>query len=233
MKTTLKVIAATALFAGLHSVLASRRAKRLTTRLIGERNRNGLYRVAYIGQSAISFAALVRYMRQQPDVILYDLKGSSAWPFRATQAVGLALAAVAAGEVGYRRISGIESFSQWQREGEVEPEPEAQGPAVAEHGMQAVGLFRLSRHPLNFWPLLVLWFNPRMTATLAAFNAAATVYLVIGLAHEELRLRAAYGTPYKNYQQSQVPFYMPRLIHLLASSVPSMSGRLAKQIDDA
>src|SRR3978361_2579915 len=96
MKSTLKVMAATALFAGLHSALASRRGKRVTTQLIVQRNRNGLYRLAYIGQSLCSFEALVYYIRQQPDLILYDVKGTAAWPLRATQLAGLGLASVAA-----------------------------------------------------------------------------------------------------------------------------------------
>ena len=117
MKTTLKVIAATALFAGLHSALASHRAKRMATNLIGQRNRKGLYRVAYIGQSVGSFAALAYYIRQQPDYTLYELKGIEALPLRATQLAGFALAVVAAKEVGFQRITGIESLSRWQQKG--------------------------------------------------------------------------------------------------------------------
>jgi protein-S-isoprenylcysteine O-methyltransferase Ste14 len=58
-----------------------------------------------------------------------------------------------------------------------------------------------------------------MTVNSFAFNAAATVYLVLGSAHEELRLRAAYGTKYEDYRQSQVPFYVPGLAQLLTLSV--------------
>jgi methanethiol S-methyltransferase len=57
--------------------------------------------------------------------------------------------------------------------------------------------------------LPILWLNPRMTTNLLAFNAAATIYLVIGSAHEEARLRNAYGANYIAYQQSEVPFYVP------------------------
>jgi methanethiol S-methyltransferase len=75
--------------------------------------------------------------------------------------------------------------------------------------MRIAGPFRWSRHPLNFWPLPILWLHPRMTTNLLAFNAAATIYLVIGSVHEEARLRNAYGTDYIAYQQSEVPFYLP------------------------
>lgn len=40
-----EVAAAPAVFAAVHSLLASRSAKRAATRIVGERNYNGLYRV--------------------------------------------------------------------------------------------------------------------------------------------------------------------------------------------
>ena len=71
------------------------------------------------------------------------------------------------------------------------------------------GPFRYTRHPLNLAPLPVLWLNPVMTANLAVFNLAATVYFVAGSWHEEQRLRAAYGDAYEEYRRSGVPFYLP------------------------
>jgi protein-S-isoprenylcysteine O-methyltransferase Ste14 len=50
-----------------------------------------------------------------------------------------------------------------------------------------------------------------MTTSLFAFNAAATVYLIIGSKHEESRLREAYGESYDAYRESGVPFYLPRV----------------------
>jgi hypothetical protein len=51
-RTMMKVMAATAAFGLVHSALASRGAKRAVARAFGERNRNGLYRVFYLAQSA-------------------------------------------------------------------------------------------------------------------------------------------------------------------------------------
>jgi hypothetical protein len=48
-----------------------------------------------------------------------------------------------------------------------------------------------------------------MTTNLLAFNAAATIYLVVGSLHEEARLRDAYGDDYDAYLNSGVPFYLP------------------------
>jgi protein-S-isoprenylcysteine O-methyltransferase Ste14 len=184
---------------------------------MGERNRNGLYRAFYIGQSIATFGALALYARRQPDQVLYEAKGGLAAAMRGAQILSLPVATYAAAQVGLRRITGIESVSQWRRSGPVQPEPEAQGPALKNGELCTTGPFRWSRHPLNFWPMLLFWFNPKMTTNLLAFNLVATAYLYIGSAHEEARLRAAYGQKYIEYQNSNVPFYTP----LLATRDPS------------
>jgi methanethiol S-methyltransferase len=208
-KATLRILVATGLFSAVHSAIASRRAKTIASSIIGQQNRNGLYRLFYIAQSVATFGALTWYIRRQPGAVLYELPQPLSWPLRGAQVVCFVVATMAAREVGIRRITGISSFTQWWGNSEVDPEPEAQGPAPSVEGMHIAGPFRLSRHPLNFWPLPIFWLNPRMTTNLLAFNAAATVYLVIGSAHEEARLRAAYGDIYISYQDSEVPFYLP------------------------
>lgn len=120
------------------------------------------------------------------------------------------LKTAAAAQVGLRRITGLESFLAWLGDGRVPPEPEAQGPALDDEGRcNSAGPFAWSRHPLNFAPLPILWLWPRMTTSLLAFNATATIYLVVGSLHEEARLREAFGLDYHAYLNSGVPFYLP------------------------
>ncbi len=203
-------MAATALFGLVHSALASRAAKRRAAEWFGERNRDGLYRLFYIGQSLVTFAALAAYIRRQPGRELYHVRGPLALLLRAGQAAALVHATAAARQVGVGRMLGLESLAAWQGDGPVPPEPEAQGPALGPDGeMRATGPFAWSRHPLNFSPVPVFWLNPRMTTNLLAFNLAATAYLVVGSVHEEVRLRAAYGDAYRHYQESGVAFYVP------------------------
>jgi protein-S-isoprenylcysteine O-methyltransferase Ste14 len=76
--------------------------------------------------------------------------------------------------------------------------------------MRVRGPFRLSRHPLNLAPLPIMWFNPRISTNLLAYNLVSTAYLVLGSVLEEHRLAAKYGEPYREYQASEVPFYLPR-----------------------
>ena len=216
----LRVMAATALFGVVHSALASHAAKRTATHLFGTRNRNGLYRVLYMAQSVVTFAALAHYIRRQPDRVLYEAPKPVATAMRMSQAACLGAATWAAHEVGLSRITGLASFKAWRNGTNVGPEPEAQGPYFAEDGgLQADGPFRLSRHPLNFWPLPIFFLNPRMTVNLVTFALTATAYLIVGSAHEEARLKATYGDEYRKYQWSGVPFYFPPVCRLIARHI--------------
>ena len=218
-----KVAGATAVFSLVHSALASRTAKRAAARTFGDRNRNGLYRVVYIGQSFVTFGLLAAYIKRQPNRELYRIEGPFACLILVAQAGAVAYATSAARQVGLRRITGLESILAWLRDGPVPPEPEAQGPALDDEGRrQAVRPFAWSRHPLNLAPLPIFWLWPRMTTSLLAFATTATVYLVVGSLHEEVRLREAFGRDYDAYLNSGVPFYVPEVSlreHELASTV--------------
>ncbi len=208
----LKVIAATAVFGVVHSVLASRQAKAAAARVLGQRERNGWYRVFFNAQSVVTLGVLAAYLWRLPDRMLYHIRGWAALPLIAGQAAGLIYAVITAYHVGLAGILGLGPAAAYLRgEPTVPPEPEAQGPPLDSDGRLRVrGPFRLSRHPLNFAPLLIFWLWPRMSVKLLVFNLASTLYLYLGSLHEEARLRAAYGETYAAYQQGEVPFYVPQ-----------------------
>ena len=133
-RSMFKVATATAVFGLVHSALASRTAKRAAARTFGGRNRNGLYRVVYIGQSLVTLGLLAAYIRRQPSRELYRIGGPLALLMHAIQAGAVVYATSAAGQVGLRRITGLESFFAWLGDGPVPPEPEAQGPALDVQG---------------------------------------------------------------------------------------------------
>ena len=163
------------LYGLVHSALASARAKEGAARLLGRRQRNGLYRLWYLGQSVGTFAALLLYARRQPDRPLYEVRGPWAWPLRVGQVLALGYAVAAAQAVGLRQILGVTSLLAWLRRGpsprasdgpiatttgevtvEVPAEPEAQGPALRADGrLRVTGPFAWSRHPLNLAPVPV------------------------------------------------------------------------------
>lgn len=229
-QSMLKVAGATALYGLAHSALASRAAKQTAAHLIGDENRNRLYRAFYIAQSGLLFALLAKYIRSLPSRELYHVRGPAALAMHAVQLGGMLAAVAAARQVGVSRITGVENLSDWLQDKPVQPEPEAQGPALDQQGLpRAAGPFAWSRHPLNVAPLLVLWMWPRMTTNLLAFNLTATAYLIVGSLHEEMRLREAYGARYERYQQSGVRFYLPWPSH---SSTQAAGALLSAVSDD-
>ena len=212
LKAFARTCLATLLYAALHSFFASDWAKRRTVNVVGPRIRNALYRPFYLAQSIVTMVILVRYIRRQPSRELFRLKGGAAIAFRGLQAAGLCWAIAAAYEVKFTEILGIRPLvALLSRAPNIAPEPEAQGPSFDGRKMRVYGPFRLARPPLNLAPFPILWFNPRMTTNLLAFNLVSTVYLVIGSMHEEIRLFNRYGQPYRAYQRSGVNFYVPGL----------------------
>lgn len=210
LRAALKVAVATGLYAAVHSALASSAAKRAAARWLGDDRRNALYRPFYITQSLATFGALAAYIARLPGSTLYDIRGPARLALRTGQASGVAWAAWAAWEVGLGGITGARGLVAWARGREVPPEPAAQGPALADGGVQATGPFAFSRHPLNLAPLPIFLLQPRMTTRWAAFTAVSALYLVLGSIHEEKRLRQAYGAAYDRYRAAGPPFYLPR-----------------------
>jgi len=209
-RAVLRTVIATGAFAAVHSLLASRAAKRSAATYLGARNADGLYRVAYIAQSFATAGLLVKYLKSQPVVELYHVRGPAAVLMHGVQIAGLVHATLGARQVGILRITGLENFAAWLGGEDVPPMPEAQGPGFTDESAdRALGPFASSRHPLNLSPLPILWLWPRMNSTLLAFNAAATAYVVLGSIHEEARLLEVDREDYEEYQSSGVPFYWP------------------------
>lgn len=197
----MKVIGATALFAAVHSLLASRRVKaRFETEFP---RRQELYRVLYNAQSLVTFGALTAYIAAQPKRTLYELHGVPAAALRIGQWSGVLFAVAAARATGVTMLAGLETKPP--------SVPAAQGPELHHDGaLRVEGPFTIVRHPLNLAPLAPFWLTPHMTTRRLAFNCIATLYLVAGSLHEEQRLLAQYGDAYRQYQESGVPFYIPR-----------------------
>lgn len=218
MKSIVKIVVATALFAGVHSLLASRAAKRGAAKMLGERRRNALYRPFYNVQAVITFGALVLYGGRLPDRELYRVSGPLSRLMRFGQGLSLLYLVYGARQIGLLRFAGVPNlWALLTGRTHVPREPEGQGPALDARGeVKATGPFRASRHPLNVGMIPALWLMPRMTVNLAAFNIAVTIYLIAGSAHEESRLRAAYGQTYLDYQKSGVNFFIPSASRLLA-----------------
>lgn len=211
-KSVLKLTAATLLYGAVHSLLASTRVKQKTAELLGQRQRNAFYRPFYLVQSVLTLGALGCYASRLPDKTLYEVTGSRKLVLHLGQLASLGYAVSAAYQVGLGDILGVTGLLAWlNNEPEIPQEPEAQGPRLSEDKrLKISGPFRYSRHPLNFSPVVIFWLKPKMTVKWAVFSTISTLYLIIGSKHEESRLQEAYGVVYSDFQNSGIPFYLPK-----------------------
>ena len=199
-----------AIWAGVHSLLASRRAKDASARVAGARSRDGLYRVAYNAQSVVTVVWAARLLARLPDRGLYEVRPPWSWLFRAGQIVSLGVLFSGVRVVGVLEFAGIVPLWRALTGPDSRPEPEAQGPPMGADGeMETTGAFRFTRHPGNLGAMgfFLLW--PRMTVNRATLAALVALYVVLGSLHEERRLRMAYGEAFERYRQ-KVPFLIPR-----------------------
>ena len=204
------VVLGCALWALVHSALASKQAKDLARRLAGPRYRDGLYRLAYNAQSVALLAWAARWFLRLPDHDLYTVRVPWYWLFRGAQAASLGVLLSGVRVIGVLDFAGITRLQGFLGGLDPGPEPEAQGPPVgSDNEAVKAEAFRFTRHPGNLGALGFFLFLPRMTANRAVLTALVAVYVVLGSLHEEYRLQAAYGAAYERYRRS-VPFLIPR-----------------------
>jgi protein-S-isoprenylcysteine O-methyltransferase Ste14 len=204
-----RVVLICAIWALIHSLLASKPAKDLVTRTAGQRSRDGLYRLAYNAQSVLTVAWAARRFVRLPDRELYRARPPWSWLFRAGQVLSLGVLFSGVRVVGVLEFAGIVPLWRLLTGCESRPEPEAQGPPIgAGDEVVRAGAFRLTRHPGNLGALGFFLFLPRMTANRAVLLVLVALYVVLGSMHEEYRLRAAYGAAYERYRGA-VPFLIP------------------------
>ena len=198
------------LWAIVHSLLASKQAKDLIRRIVGPRYRDGLYRLAYNAQAVILSAWATGWFLRQPDRELYRAMPPLSWLLRAGQVASLGVLFSGIRVTGVLDFAGLRPLWGLVTGRDPRPEPEAQGPPIGADGeMVAAGAFRFTRHPGNLGALGFFLLFPRMTANRAVLAALVAVYVILGSAHEEHRLRAAYGAPFERYRRN-APFLVPR-----------------------
>ena len=206
-----RVLGVCTALAALHSLLASKPAKDLVSRIVGPRYRNGLYRFAFNAKSVLFLVWATWWFLRLPDREIYRVRLPWSLLFRAGQVASLGMLLSAVRVIGVLDFAGISQLRSLLAGLDPDPEPEAQGPPLGADGQMVTAKpFGLNRHPSNLGALGVFLFFPRITANRVTLATLVALYSVLGSLHEELRLRLAYGEPFEQYQR-EVPFFIPRL----------------------
>lgn len=184
--------AAVALYAALHSLLASQTVKSWSHRTFGELSERG-YRLAFNLIGALTFLPVLAVPLLLPGQLLYTLRPPWLWLSGALQLGSIGLLIVGLRQTGAAEFLGLaQLLGSDQRPSE----------------LVTAGLYRWVRHPLYTAGLVFIWLLPVMTTSLVALNLGLTLYLYVGSVFEERKLVTELGPAYERYQR-QVPRLIP------------------------
>lgn len=187
------------LFASSHSILAAFDVKKRLTEKIG--NQIAFYRLFYNISSILIFVA-VYYLSPKPNVIIYDLQFPYDLIILAIQILGIIGFFWAGSYINLKEFLGITQIKRfYQGNYSVKDLDEY-------HELVIVGPFKLSRHPIYFFSIIILLFRSTMDLFYLVFLLCMILYFYIGSVYEERSLEKRYGKKYLDYK-SQVPRLIP------------------------
>lgn len=187
------------LWAVVHSLTAAFGLKRYFRKQFGEKAYAGWYRLLYNLFSVLTFLPVYLLIPiLLPQTILWQWPRPYLFLAYALQLIGFVGLFYSLWLTGIWDFLGLRQM-MWYLKGASREMPHAK--------FITRGPYQLVRHPLYFFSLLVLWFNPVMTLASFVFYLLATVYFYIGSIYEERKLAASFGDDYHAYQQR-----VPRLI---------------------
>lgn len=185
---------AVALWAALHSLLASNRVKAAARRRFGPAADRS-FRLLYNLIGVLTLLPVLGVPALLPGAMLYAFPPPWATVAFILQFLALLLILVGLMQTGVLGFLGIEQLMR-------------SNPG-ADPTLQVAGLYAWVRHPLYSAGLAFIWLTPIMTASTLALFLGLTLYIYIGSIFEERRLVSEFGEPYREYQR-RVPRLIPR-----------------------
>jgi methanethiol S-methyltransferase len=182
-----------ALFAVQHTVMARPWFKRRWTRIVPA----PAERTTFVLAASLTLA-LVFWLWRPVAGTAWSVSGPGAGAVWAVYAAGWALVVSSTCMVSHFDLFGLRQAWLHARGARYSPVPFTQR-----------GLYRRIRHPLMAGFVIVFWSAPVMTAGHLLFAAAATGYVLAGIAFEEHDLVQSLGGTYVAYR-ARVPALIPR-----------------------
>jgi protein-S-isoprenylcysteine O-methyltransferase Ste14 len=181
------------LFAVQHTVMARPWFKRRWARIVP-----GPAERASFVLAASLVLALLFWLWRPIGGTAWNLSGPAAGALWAAYAAGWAMTVSSTFLISHFDLFGLRQAWQHARHARYSPPPFTER-----------GLYRRIRHPLMVGFLVVFWSAPTMTTGHLLFAAAATGYILAGIAFEEHDLIQSLGGTYTAYR-ARVPALIPR-----------------------
>jgi protein-S-isoprenylcysteine O-methyltransferase Ste14 len=178
------IFGSTLIYGAFHSLLASRKLKAAARTKFGSWA-DHYYRLFFNVVAVLAFLPLLAIVAWMAGPVLFI----APWPMAAIL-VGIELAALILMVYSFRQSDPAFFLGM----GQLGNEPSAAG-------LITTGAYGVVRHPLYATGLLILWCFPVLTAGTLAFDAAITIYVLIGSELEERRLILEFGDAYRHYRK--------------------------------
>ena len=187
------LITVIALWGIIHSILASVGFKDFLRRMLGDGFMK-FYRLLYNVFAVVSLLPVLYLMISLPDKTLYQVPPPWSYLMIAGQAISALLLFIAVSQTDVLAFVGLRQLSEGQEKS----------------SLVTNGLYRIVRHPLYTFSLLILWLTPSVTVNTFVVYLALTIYLLIGALFEERKLLREFGQEYASYK-SVTPMLIPGL----------------------
>ena len=184
-----------ALFGLQHSVMARPRFKKWLTRYLPEHAERSTFMLA----TAIVAFALIAFWQPVPTTVW---QADSAAVYNTLLTVGLsgwALVFYSTFQINHFDLFGLRQVWLYFR-----------GKAYTQLPFQVNGLYKYIRHPIMTGALIGIWVTPVMTVGHLVFALGMSLYILIGVYHEEKDLIRAFGDKYRAYIRSTGKFIPER-----------------------
>jgi protein-S-isoprenylcysteine O-methyltransferase Ste14 len=147
-------------------------------------------RATYVLAASIALILILRFWHSLPGEI-WDVRGSSAEPvIWALFAIGWAILFISTWLINHFELFGL--AQAWGHGREV---------PAAEPVLREPLFYKWVRHPLYLGFAIAFWATPHMTGSHLLLAAGMTLYILIGIAHEERDLVAHFGPAYDDYRK--------------------------------
>jgi methanethiol S-methyltransferase len=181
------------LFAVQHSVMARQGFKRKWTRIISE----PIERSTYVLFSSMVVILLLFFWQPLPDVI-WNAGTTGDYILLSVSFFGWGMVFLSTYLINHFHLFGLQqvyNYTTNKKQGSLR--------------FQIPFLYKIVRHPLYLGFLIAFWAAPVMTIGHLLFTIGMTIYIFIGIYHEEKDLIKLYGRDYEQYRRKTpkiVPF---------------------------